>query len=673
MDEIEISNAVSAAQSAHASGCFEEAESIYRAILASSPQHAGALHGLALLAAQSGDFQRAGRMLMDALGHEPRQVEWFYQLGLVQLQQRNLSDAAAALQQVVTLEPEFPDAHNTLGVVMKQQGDVQAAIECYRHALTLNPTFPEAANNLGVALKELGRHDEAIEAFSRALAGRPDYPEALSNLADVLRATSRTDQAIQALRRAADLRPDSPEIHYNLGFALQDDGRGDEAIAAYRKALALRPDYAEALNNLGNVLHEQGEFEEAIAAYESAIALRPDVADVHNNLGRALKEVGRLDDAIAAYQCAIELRADLKDAQNNLGNALVAKGDTDAAIRAYERAVESDAGPLAARPDRELDATWNYALALLLFGDFERGWELYEVRNRKKASMLRPDLANKLWDGTDLAGRRILLLGEQGLGDTIHFFRYASMVARRGGKIILHCQPPLRPLLERQTGIDEVVVEGQPLPDFDVCCPLMSLPHIFKTTSDSIPATVPYILPDPDRVSRWADRLAELTDVRPRVGLVWAGNPGYGNDRNRSIPFSTMAPLANVKGVTFVSLQKGTSSRDSQNAPPGMHLINLTDQLTDFAETAALVANLDLVIAVDTAVTHLAGAIAKPTWTLLPFAPDWRWQLARPDSPWYPTMRLFRQTTRAHWDPVIQKVKELLSELDSNTHPQLTQ
>jgi hypothetical protein len=329
----------------------------------------------------------------------------------------------------------------------------------------------------------------------------------------------------------------------------------------------------------------------------------------------------------------------------------------------YEEAMPCLERAIGLRPDLAI-IHWNRAIALLLEGRLTEGWAEAEWRFAYTPA-LRRDFPQPAWDGrSDLAGRTILLHAEQGLGDAIQFCRYAPMVAARGGgdRVVLECQPELAALLTTAPGVAQVVRRGDPLPPFELHCPLLSLPHRFGTTLATIPAAVPYLTPDPDKVRAWQSRLAADGPGR-KVGLAWAGSPGHANDRQRSCRLSDFAPLANVPGVTFYSLQLGPTGEQATNPPPGLRLLDPTADLRNFADTAALVANLDLVISVDTAVVHLAGALAKPTWVLLPFNPDWRWLRDREDSPWYPTMRLFRQSERGNWKSTIERVASELREL----------
>jgi len=554
-----------------------------------------------------------------------------FELALQHHQAGRLAEAEALYRQILAVDPRHFDSLQLLGAIALQVGQSDVAVGLIRQAIALKPDYAEAHNNLGVALRDQGQLDQAIAACRRAIALRPNYPEAHSNLGAALRANGQFDEAIAACREAIALRPDHPEAHVNLGTALQGKGQLDEAVAAYREAIVLKPDLSEAHSNLGTTLQDKGQLEEAVAAYREAIALKPKYPEAHNNLGDALRLAGQLDEAIASYRQAIALKFDYPETHSYL------------------------------------------ALALLVQGDFLRGWEEYEWRLKlKDVACLQQNFTQPRWDGGSLEGRTLLLHAEQGFGDAIQFIRYVALAAWRGGKIIIECPPDLQRLFQRMVPELPVIAKGQALPAFDVHCPLLSLPRIFSTDLTNLPRTVPYLHADAADAAIWRERIAGLgSSIRPsgpdrpsspdlKVGVVWAGSPTHKNDRHRSLKLASLAPLAEVRGVRFVSLQKGDAATEGRTAPAGLELIDVAEELKDFADTAALIANLDLVIAVDTAVVHLAGAMGRPVWTLLPFVPDWRWLLERTDSPWYPTMRLFRQPALGDWDSVIRRVaKEL--------------
>jgi Flp pilus assembly protein TadD len=517
-----------------------------------------------------------------------------------------------------------------------QTGKLREAEHLYGQILAVNKNHPDALHYLGVLAHQTGRNQLAVDLITRAIALKPGDSNAYTHLGVVLCAMGRLDESIAACRQAIDRNPDNPDPYYNLGNALKDHGQLNEALAAYRKAIELRPHWPEAHNNLITGLIDSRQLDQALLAARSAVALFPDSPDLLYTLGRVLHFQDKLDEAIAICHRVLTLNPNHADALSELGFLLQQKGEWENATIAYRRALQLN-------PNLP-DAHFNLAAQLLLTGDFESGWKEYEWRWKMgpAAAWTPPD---PQWDGSARAGRTILLHREQGFGDVLQFIRYVPLIAGRGGNIILVCPPELRPLLKQLPGVSQCLIPGQPLPHIDVQCPVMSLPLIFNTTLETIPRDVPYLHADPTRIEHWRRQLANDPN-KLKVGLVWAGRPNHANDARRSISLAALAPLAQVPGISFYSLQIGEPASQAKAPPPGMNLIDRTAELTDFAETAAFIENLDLVISVDTAVVHLTGSLGKPVWTLLPFAPDWRWLLDRNDSPWYPTMRLFRQPTR---------------------------
>ena len=460
----------------------------------------------------------------------------------------------------------------------------------------------------------------------------------------------KLDEAMASYQQALRLKPNYPEAHSNLGNALQEQGRLDEAVASCQQALRLKPDSAEAHHNLGLVLAKQDKLDEAVASFQQTLRLKPDYPDAHNNLGIVLEKQDKLDEAMASYQQALRLKPDYPEAHNNLGIVLEKQGRLDEAVACYQQA-------LRLKPDYP-EAHWNRSLAWLLMGRFEQGWPGYEWRWKCKEFGSLPPFHPPLWDGSPLDGRTILVHAEQGLGDTLQFIRYAPLVHQRGGRVILVCQPPLIGLLTRSPGVERLVAQGEALPEYDVHVPLMSLPGLLGTTLESVPADVPYLDAEPQLVEAWRHRLGSYPGFK--VGIVWQGNPKFRLDRLRSIPLAQFAPLARVPGVHLFSLQKGPGAEQLAAVTDRFPVTDLGRRLDDFMDTAAVLKNLDLVISVDTAIAHLAGALGIPVWVALPFAPDWRWLMDREDSPWYPTMRLFRQTRPGQWEDVFQRIAEAL-------------
>ncbi len=498
-----------------------------------------------------------------------------------------------------------------------------------------------------------GRLSEAEQLYRRILSQQPNHVGAMYLLGLVANQTGQADTAIDLISRAIALKASLPGAYYNLGIALQNNGRLAEAIGAYRQAIARNPADAQAHGNLGAALKDSGELEEAINVYRQGLAINPDSAEIFSNLGNALNEAGRRNEAIAAYGRAIALKPELAQVHYNLGLVLQDVGQVDQAIAAYRRAI-------ALNPDWP-QAHNDLALALLLRGDFQTGWKEHEWRLKLPGIQAHKSNFQPLFTGQEIAGQTILLHAEQGLGDTIQFLRYVPLLASRGAKIILEVQCGLERIAESVAGVHRILKRGEPLPPFDFQGPLMSLPLALKTTLESIPASIPYLFPDPELVESWRDKVSK-PPAGLRTALAWAGNPLHKKDSSRSIPFSVLSPLSTVSGVQFYSLQKGEAARRAANPPSELSFIDLTNELGDFADTAALIAQMDLVISVDTAVVHLAGAMGKPVWVMLPFAPDWRWMLNREDSPWYPTMRLFRQKRIGDWEDVVRRVGEALGE-----------
>jgi tetratricopeptide (TPR) repeat protein len=521
-------------------------------------------------------------------------------------------------------------------------GNLAAAEAIYRGILLQNPNDADALHLLGALTAQNGQGDAALDLIGRAIFIDPTCADFHNNKGLILASLGRTDEAVAAHREAVRLSPEFAEAHNNLGNALLKKGETAQATAAYRRTIALRPNYANAHCNLGVALQKQDKMDDAIAAYRMAVQYQPDHAEAHSNLGVALRETGRMEQAIEEYRTAIRADDQCVDAHANLGAALFDIGQGEAAMAALARAIELN-------PQYE-SAHYNLALALLQNGDYGRGWTEYE--HRAFALWARGKFNAPAWNGRDLAGKTILLCAEGGFGDNIFSWRYVPMVKKRGGRIIVQAQTELLRLLSRLDGADQLAPKDQPPPPCDLYCPLLSLPKIFNTTLQNIPAA-PYLSADAAISRRWASKLTAETGFR--VGLAWAGAKVF-RDERKSMALEYSIPLASVAGVRLFSLQKDQAGKSSS----AIDLIDWTTELSDFAETAGLIANLDLVISVDTAVAHLAGAMGKKVWLLLPHNADWRWLRDRRESPWYPSMRLFRQERPGDWEPVIASVGDAL-------------
>lgn len=524
-------------------------------------------------------------------------------------------DSEVVLLQILAALPDQPDTLQLLGIVTHNLGRGRTGVELVRRAIDLNPNA-QFYSNLGVMLAGQNEAEPALEAFRRAIELEPNQAEAHHNIGNLLRSSGRLEEAIAEYRRAVEIRPDYPEARNNLGASLEESGDPEGALVQLRRAVELRAEYPEGLNNLGNVYLRLGRTEEAFDAYRRSLTARPNNAETRTNLGNAYRARNQLNEAMSEYVAALQLRP------------------------------------------KFAEAAWGAAFVRLLAGEFEQGFRGLEARWGLKDWPQHWYFAEPTWDGSDLAGKSILLHSEQGLGDTIQFVRYAQLLAARGAAVMLLCQPELKRLMEGQPGIQFVTADGNIRPAANFRCPLLSLPALLGTTLQTVPARVPYLAPDVGLVQQWRQRL-EREPAGLKVGIAWAGNPAHRNDRNRSIPLAALAPLAQIPGVRFYSLQKTRPVRDV-----GATLDNLTDwtaDINDMADTAALVANLDVIVSADTAVAHLAGALARPTYVLLPFAPDWRWMLNRGDSPWYPTMRLFRQARPGDWQTPVGELAQHLA------------
>ncbi len=512
----------------------------------------------------------------------------------------------------------------------------------------------DALCHAGLGLWRDGACDAAAAMLARAVTLAPDHAEARSHLGNALLGLGRGAEALTHLQAAAELRPDVASFLYNHGNALLTAGRPAEAEMQLRAALHRDPAHAGAHNNLGNALRALGRHDEAAACYRRAIALRPDLAGAHNNLGSALLALHRPAQAEAALREALRLRPDYAEACNNLGGALLALDRPEAAGAAFRRAVQLDPALVQAR--------FGEALALLALGEYREGWAAYESR------WLDPRFCEDersydvpLWrnvPGSTIAGRTLLLHAEQGLGDTIQFVRYVPMVRRLGARVVLEVQAPLLRLFD---GIaDTVIAAGAELPPCDAHCPLLSLPCAFGTELPTIPARIPYLRADAALQREWRAALGPRTGLR--VGLAISGSPGHPEDALRSIPAALLRPLLALPGVGFHLVQKDVRESDAAVLRDVPSLRNHADRLGDFADTAALLATLDLLVSVDTSVAHLGGALGLPVWLLVQSNADFRWLRVRGDSPWYPTMRLFRQHEPRRWEPVLARVADALRE-----------
>lgn len=539
-------------------------------------------------------------------------------------QQGRLADAERIYRKVLRRQPNHFDALHMLGVIAKQTRRTERAVELIRKAIGLNADVAAAHNNLGNALFDLKRPADALASYDRAIALKPDYAMAHNNRGNVLHELKHPADALGSYDRAIALNPDFATAYYNRGLALEDLRRPADALASYDKAIALKPDYAEAYNSRGNALKNQNRPADALVSCDKAIALKPDYAEAHNNRGNALFDLKCPEDALASYDRAIALKPDYAEAYSN------------------------------------------QSLCLLLMGRFEQGLRQYEWRKKGHKAIAARSFPQPIWLGKeDIADKTLFIWWEQGLGDTIQFCRYAKLAEARGAKVILSVQQSLVALLKQISPTIEIINEDEVPNNFDYHCPLLSLPLAFGTTLETIPANIPYLKADLEKSLFWKEKLAEKNKLK--VGLVWSGGfrpdlpERWAVNSRRNIPLAKLAVLKHPN-IDFYSLQKGQPAnselaelmRDNWGGP---HIINFTSLLNDFSDTAALIENLDLVISVDTSTAHLAGALGKPVWIFNRFDTCWRWFFDRANSPWYPTVRLYRQEKAGDWNNVVQCVK----------------
>jgi tetratricopeptide (TPR) repeat protein len=558
----------------------------------------------------------------------------------------NRAAAEQLYRQVLEQNPQCAEAWHLLGALCLQSGRAAEAVELIGRAAQLQPANAEFFCHLGAAYSTLGEHDSAVACLRRAVPQAPQSAENHYNLGTALLAQGRAADAVASFNNAIAANPETAEAHYNLGNALRELERWPEAEASYREAIRIRPDYLKALVNLGNALRAQERLPDAVSALRSAVAIDPHHGAAQMNLGVTLRDLGQHDEAIECLRRAVELEPDMAEAHNNLGTVLQALARFDEAMACFEQSL---------RCDPELaEGHFPHSTQLLRRGDLAGGFAEFEWR-WKCPGFREGRFDQPLWDGGALAGQRILLYAEQGLGDTLQFIRYARAAKKRGGVVIVECQDSLVRLLSACPGIDQLVAAGSPLPAFDVQAPLMSLPGILKLAMNNL-WRGPYLFADDSLVDVWHGVLSQYPGFR--VGICWRGNPKHLFDAQRSFDLTALAPLAVVGGVRLINLQKGPGAE--QAASSSFEVITLNPALDEatgpFIDTAAVIKSLDLVVTADTAVAHLAGGLGVPVWIALSAHSDWRWMLDRDDSPWYPTARLFRQTQLDRWTDVFDRM-----------------
>ncbi len=570
---------------------------------------------------QQGELTQAETLYREVLEQQPKQALALHSLGLIAYQQQRHEEAIDLVTQAIEVDPDTPHLYNSIGVIREALGQPDQAIEAYQHAIRLKHDYAEAHKNLGIAYRNQQRIADAIQCFQNALSFDSAHIECHVYLADLFVDCQRHAEAVVNYQTAVMLNPNLAEVHNNLAIALKHQARYDEALDAQQKAIALRPDNINFQTNLASILQAQGNLKEAVACCQQVVTLAPDNATHYYNLACVLRDQGALTEAIANNNQALDINPQFPEAH------------------------------------------WNQAICTLMNGDFQQGWSHFQWRRQVPHQYQYPHHhPEALWQGDPFDGR-LFIHCEQGLGDAIQFIRYLPQVKALGGHVTVGMWDALVRLCTHFPGVDRLIpLSWHQPPDIecDLHCSLLDLPSLFTTNSETIPQTVPYLKADPQKIEQTKDH---FTGPGLKVGLAWAGSARHANDANRSMPLDCLAPLADLESLRLYSLQKDTRDIRIKNQLKDFDIIDLAGYLTDFTDTAAVVAHLDLVITVDTALLHLAGAMGIPTWGLIPYCPDWRWMLGRTDSPWYPSLTLFRQSDPGDWQGVVQRVVDALLKL----------
>jgi tetratricopeptide (TPR) repeat protein len=607
------------AYAAHRDGRLDDAERDYRATLDGNPSHVDALHLLGVLRHQQGQH----------------------------------AEAAALVRRAVKLRPEDAALQLNLGNALKALGQIDDAIEQFRNALTLAPSFPMAHYNLGNAYASVGRHEDAADSFEKSLRLQPEDASSHNNLGNALHALGRHEQAITSFRRALELRPGHAGALNNMGMSLNALGRPDDAIPCFQAALAAEPRFVAAHFNLANTFDATGRHAQAVAAFERSLALQPNLPPAIFGMGNALASLGRHAQALPYLERAVGLDPQFALAWLSLGTAHQALGAHAPAVRAFDQA-------LRLRPDLA-SAHMNRALAWLAQRNFARGLPEYEWRLQAMAQPVIQTLPR--WHGEPIEQRTLLVHAEQGFGDTLQFVRFVPLAAQRAARVVLEVQPQLLPLLApaAQAWRVTLIAQGTPRPAADLQCPLLSLPLALGTTFDTIPSRTPYLGVPPAYGRKWRGSLGG--QAKRKIGIAWSGR--VQQNETRSMPLAELDPLFALDGIDWIVLQPALSAdeRAALDAHPRTASIHRFDmRIGDFADTAAIIERLDAVVSIDTSIAHLAGAMRKPLWLMLPFAADWRWFDGDAQSPWYPGATLVRQPRPGAWGEVVNAVAKQLRE-----------
>jgi tetratricopeptide (TPR) repeat protein len=596
-------------------------------------------------------FRKAMKILPDHLPFDQH-----YYLGVAFQKTGQLKKAASCFRQALDIDPESDDTYLALAGCLQAQSDFQGAQRCYRQLLQKDPLHPKAAFGLGTLCLQRNEIDGALKWLLRARDVKPDWGLLQNNLGKAFLLKNDRKQALECFQKALQEAPDQAEVWFNLAEIYAKAGQPELAVSHYRKAIQLDPAMTAAYNNMGNVLRQSQRYDEAIAAFQNVLALAPELAQGHYNLGGVYRQVENYEKAVGHLSTAIQLKPDYADAWNNLGLTCKNMGDLNRAIMYFNRALQIEPQLAVAR--------WNRSFVHFLTGNWLEGWHDFEARfDVPHWRTIYPHrIDGRLWDGTPIPNKTLLVHDEQGLGDTIQFARLLPWAGQRCEQLILETREELIPLLQDNPVIDRIVVRSKthsPATPFDCYIPLMSLARLARMTPQKTAGSPPYITADKAKLDCWQHR---LETSGPKIGLVWAGRPQHGNDTNRSCRLTQFTPLFRNTDIQFIGLQKGPATAQAESAQ-WSNFDNIGPHLDDFGDTAAVLSQLDLLISVDTAVAHLAGAMGRPVWVLIPFIPDWRWGMRGHTTPWYPTMQLFRQPRPKDWVPVIDRINRQLKKM----------
>ena len=602
---------------------------------------------------RNGRLDEAKRIYQDLLKENPDHFDLLHLMGLAAYEGGALAESERYFVRAIRIKSDFWQIYASYGRTLHDLRRLDEALACYEMGIHLNPDDAEARCDHALVLKDLGRSDEALAGFDRSISLQPANALAFNNRGAVLRDLARLEEAVASYDEAIRLDPAFAVARSNRGVALKELGRMDEAIASYEMAIAIAPDYAEAWFNRCNALKEVNRLDDALASIDQALALDPRYALAHGNRGDVLQLLRRFDDAIASYDVAISLDPHHAQAHGNRGEALRELGRLDEAMASYDKAI-------AITPD-DAEPLWNKSLVTLLRGDLAQGWPLHEWRKKTKTPHGDRSYRQPFWNGQEsLRGKTILVHWEQGLGDTIQFCRYIAELDKRGARVLFGPQKPLRGLMRSLTGPCELVDVDDPGLPFDFHLPLLSAPYAFRTDFSNMPGQEPYLRAQDSRVDLWRKRIGSHG---LKVGICWQGSTGR-IDAGRSFPITAFRELHEIPGLRLISLHKGEGESQLRDHAAGMTVESLgTDYdagAEAFVDAAAAIMCCDLVITSDTAIAHLSGALGARTWVALKHLPDWRWLQAREDSPWYPTMRLFRQPAPGDWGSVFKSIKMAL-------------